>query len=254
MRYRLDVAYHGRDFHGWQRQPDLRTVQGELETWVGRFLGHDPPPAIIGAGRTDAGVHAERMPAHFDWPHVIDTESFARRLRVAMPHDLALQQLHHVSDGFHARYSAKSRRYSYQIHLGANPFGRDRRWEIYRALDRSALETCAARILGKHDFSGFCRSASRRENNRCEVSESSWRFEDRLFTYSICADRFLHEMVRLLVGTYVAAASGRWGPDRVSEILRTGDVRLCGDTAPAHGLTLTEVAYPPGVGEAIDFD
>ncbi|HWO56975.1 MAG TPA: tRNA pseudouridine(38-40) synthase TruA [bacterium] len=254
MRYRLDVAYHGRDFHGWQKQPGLRTVQGELEVWLSRFLGDREEVALTGAGRTDTGVHALALPAHFDWPEPIDTVALHHRLRVALPHDLAILSFHRVADDFHARYSAIARRYVYRVRRGAWPFNRDRDWQVHGELAIDRLHACAAIIRGTQDFSGFCRALSLKENNRCSVTHSEWRTEGDNLTYRIRADRFLHQMVRLIVGTSVAVARGQGTPERLREILTAGDVTLCGDAAPPHGLTLEAVEYPDGVGEPLDFD
>jgi tRNA pseudouridine38-40 synthase len=254
MRYRIDVAYHGREFHGWQKQPGLRTAQGELEIWLSRLLAGGAEISVTGAGRTDTGVHSLNTPAHFDWPERIDTKALEHRLRAALPNDLRVTSLHIVADDFHARYSAIARQYSYRIRLGAWPFDRDRQWQIHDTLALEALENCARLVLGEHDFSGFCRAGSVRQNNRCVVTESNWTFDSPILTYSIRADRFLHEMIRLMMGTFVAIARGRWGVEHVSDILRTKDVEQCGDAAPAHGLTLERVEYPDGVGVPLDFD
>lgn len=254
MRYRIDVAYHGRDFHGWQKQPGLRTVQGELELWLSRLVGTTAEVSLTGAGRTDAGVHSLHTPAHFDWPELIDTKAIAHRLRVALPHDLRVSAFHQVAEDFHARYSACARQYTYCIRLGTWPFNRDREWQLHDDLNFEALQSCASALLGRHDFSGFCRAESLRQNNRCTISESCWEIRDSQLKYTIRADRFLHEMIRLIIGTFVSIARGRWSVEHVSEILRTGNVGLCGDAAPAHGLTLEYVEYPPGVGVPLDFD
>jgi len=243
MRFRLDVVYHGREFHGWQRQPGLRTVQGELELWLARLLGGAPPIAVTGAGRTDAGVHATGMVAHFDTDTAFAPDELLRRLQVALPPDLAVKSLVPADAGFHARHSAASRTYSYRIATTPTPFGRDRHWQVFEPLDSALLSAAAAIVVGEHDFSGFCRSESRKDDNRCRVSESRWQRDEGVFLYWICADRFLHEMVRLLVGTMVDIGRGHFSLERMTEILESGDVRLCGDAAPAHGLTLELVEY-----------
>lgn len=254
MRYRLDVAFHGAGFHGWQKQPGLRTVQGELEMWLSRLMGDSSELSLTGAGRTDAGVHARGLPTHFDCSNPVDSSAILHRLQVALPDDMKALRLHAVDRDFHARYSAISRRYVYRIRLGRWPFDRDREWHIHDAVDVVTLTSCAAAVLGTHDFRGFCVRQSHRESNYCTVTESAWHQDGPLLTYTIRADRFLHEMVRLLVGTFVAAARGRWDPGRVSEILANGQAGHCGDAAPPHGLTLEEVCYPEGVGEPGDFD
>jgi tRNA pseudouridine38-40 synthase len=254
MRYRLDVAFHGAEFHGWQRQPGLRTVQGELETWIARLLGDSSEVSVVGAGRTDAGVHATIMPTHFDQAVPIDADELYRRLQVALPEDLKALKLHSVADAFHARYSASSRRYVYRVRIGHWPFDRDREWQIYDELDLAVLQSCAELAIGTHDYRGFCLANSKKENNYCTVMESSWQQSGPVLRYTVRADRFLHEMVRLMVGTFVSAARGRWDCKRVADILHTGQVELCGDAAPSHGLTLEEVVYPAGIGNHGDFD
>lgn len=243
MRYRLDLAYHGRNFHGWQRQPGLRTVQGELELWLGRLLGGDSPVSVTGAGRTDAGVHAAGMVAHFDTDFPVAPDELFRRMRQALPADLLVTALTPVDAGFHARFSAVSRTYSYRLVAAPTPFGRDRRWLVCAALDRARLAAAAAIVIGRHDFTGFCRAESQKGDNCCLVTQSEWRAERDELVYRIKADRFLHEMVRLLVGTMVDIGRGRFGIEQMTRILTSGDVRLCGEAAPAHGLTLEAVEY-----------
>ncbi len=252
MRYRIDCAYHGSEFHGWQKQPGLRTVQGELELWLTRILGCHVN--LTGAGRTDAGVHSLGTPSHFDYEGEIDTPKTRRRLDVAVPRDMRIVAMHRVADDFHARYDALARTYTYQIRIGSWPFERDRQWQVHDVLDQNKLSECARLVLGRHDFSGFCRAESQRQNCQCTVDLSTWTFAGDCFTYTIRADRFLHEMIRLLIGTFVAAARGLWGPEHVETILSSGNVELCGDAAPPHGLTLQRVEYPQGVGLPVDFD
>jgi len=254
MRYRIDIAFHGAGFHGWQKQPGCRTVQGEIELWLERLVGHGTPVSVTGAGRTDSGVHAAGMVAHFDTPSPIEPASLIHRLRVALPHDLVVTSLYAVSNDFHARYSATSRAYRYRIRLGRWPFERDREWQIHEELDIALLSTASQIILGRHDFSGFCRAESRRESNLCDISRSEWSLDGPRLTYLIRADRFLHEMVRLIVGTSVAIARGHLELGTMTQILNSGDVRLCGDAAPPHGLTLEAVEYPEDVAKPLDFN
>jgi tRNA pseudouridine38-40 synthase len=250
----MDIAFHGAEFHGWQKQPGCRTVQGEIELWLERLMGTSTPVGIVGAGRTDAGVHATGMVAHFDSTVSIETEALLHRLRVALPHDLVVTDLHPVAEEFHARYSATARTYRYCIRLGRWPFDRDREWQIHEPLDLTSLQTSGRAILGRHDFSGFCRAESRRESNLCNVTSSEWTSDGPRLIYLIRADRFLHEMVRLIVGSSVAIARGHFEPRRMLEILQSGDVRLCADAAPPHGLTLELVEYPDAVAKPLDFN
>ena len=243
-RYKLECAYHGARFHGWQRQPNSRTVQGELEMWLGRLLNRSEDSVNLnGAGRTDAGVHAEQMVAHFDFDQSFDVDLILNRLRAALPPDLVVSSLARVNGDFHARYCARWRIYSYTIQSHPNPFGRDRSWAIASELSADILITIAGSVLGEHDFRGFCLAGSQKEDCRCVVHDSRWKKSGTQWEYRIKADRFLHQMVRLLVGTMVDAALGRMPAARVSEILAGGDVRLCGSAAPPHGLTLLKIGY-----------
>jgi len=253
LRYRLDIAYHGGAFHGWQKQPGLRTVQGELELWLTRLVGAAEPLAVTGAGRTDAGVHAERMAAHFDCGADLECDALLERLKAALPEDMAALALSRVPPDFHARYSATRKSYEYRLATVQSPFGRDRVWHAPRPFDLQAAQAAALTVLGQHDFSGFCRAASLRENNTCRVTLSAWEGWGVEYRYRVTADRFLHEMVRLLVGTMVQIARGVSPVGLMQEILERRDVTLCGNAAPPHGLTLIAVEYPPVHPQGDDF-
>ncbi|HEX9751529.1 MAG TPA: tRNA pseudouridine(38-40) synthase TruA [candidate division Zixibacteria bacterium] len=243
-RYRIDCAYHGAAFSGWQRQPGQRTVQSVLELWLGRILGQPGGIDVTGAGRTDAGVHAELMVAHFDVDQPIDAVAVCHRLRAALPDDIVVKAIRPVDSDFHARYRAIGRTYEYRVQFTASPFGRDRWWFVPETIDVTVLEACAESVMGRHDFRGFCLAESQRSDNHCTVCESHWSQDGTRLIYRISADRFLHEMVRLIVGTMVDAARGRFDAERVAEIISSADVRLCGTAAPPHGLTLVSVSYP----------
>jgi len=253
FRYRIDLAFHGAKFHGWQRQPNLRTVQGELETWITRILGGRDPVAVTGAGRTDAGVHAEHMVAHFDSAPDLDTAELVERLSATLPEDISIQHISPVSADFHARFGAVARSYVYRIDSRRTPFGRDRSWRIPRPFNLPVAQDAAHGILGVHDFTGFCRAASRRESMDCLVTKSIWEETGEGFAYHIIANRYLHGMVRLLVGTMVEISWGRWPVERMREIIAAKDVRLCGMIAPPHGLTLARIDYP-GEDQPPDFN
>lgn len=243
-RYRLDCAFHGARFHGWQRQPALRTVQGELEEWLAKLLGAQTPISVTGAGRTDAGVHARGMVAHFDWPEKIDAPDLLHRLTSALPDDLIVNDLRPIDPGFHARYSALQKTYEYRVSNQPSPFERDRTWFIHGDVRWDELSDAANAILGENDFAGFCIAESLKPNTVCRVHAARWHTDGTVWRFRITADRFLHQMVRLLVGTQIDIARGRWPVDRMHEILDARDVRLCGQAAPAHGLTLISVEYP----------
>jgi tRNA pseudouridine38-40 synthase len=198
-------------------------MAGELELWLNRLLGRSPI-AVTGAGRTDAGVHAERMSAHFDTPGNVDVGALLVRLRAALPDDLAALALTPVPDNFHARYSALRKTYEYRLSVERSPFARDRVWQIPRPFEIGLAREAAKSILGEHDFSGFCLATSLRENNSCFVSQSGWDSIGAEFRYRVTANRFLHEMVRLLVGTMADIARGNRPIAAMGEILQRRDV------------------------------
>ncbi len=214
--------------------------------WLTRILGGHDPITVTGAGRTDAGVHAEHMVAHFDAELSAGPGPLASRLSAALPEDIEILGITRVSDDFHARYSAVARTYIYRIDSRRTPFGRDRSWRIPRPFDLPVAQEAAMRILGVHDFTGFCRAASRRDSMDCDIRESHWDQTGEGFAYHITANRFLHGMVRLLVGTMVEISWRRWPVARMEKILTSKDVRLCGMIAPPHGLTLARIDYPGG--------
>ena len=253
MRYRVDLSFHGAGFHGWQRQLHDRTVQGELESWLTRLLAATEQIAVTGAGRTDAGVHASAMVAHFDTELSFDPVHLTLRLQAAIPPDLVVHRVSPAPQGFHARYSAVARGYEYHITNRPSPFDRDRVWYVPGRLSMADLKAAATLVLGRHDFSGFCIAASRKEQNTCDLTHSSWECVGETIVYRARADRFLHMMVRLLVGTMVDIGRGRWSPGRMEEILTSRDVKLCGAAAPPHGLTLVAVEYPTDPDGAGDF-
>ncbi len=242
IRLRIDVAYRGRDFHGWQIQPELRTVQGELRRQCSRLLGRPATP--VGAGRTDAGVNAVGQVAHLDTA----TEDEARRVMGAlprlMPADIQVTGISRVSPHFNARFSAVARRYGYRLFFGHDIF-REFEWQVFFDLDREAMDRAAAVFLGAHDFSSFCRTASLKEaGNVCDVDLCHLEWRERSAIFHVRANRFLHHMVRIMVGTLVEIGQGSKPVDAMAEILSARDRSRAGRMAPAQGLFLEEVTYP----------
>lgn len=259
VRLRLDVAYDGTGFHGWARQPGLRSVQGELEEALSSVLR---VPAAVGvrvavAGRTDAGVHALGQVCHCDVPQLclpradIDDEGLGavlRRLNGFLAHDVRVRAAGIAPEGFDARWSALWRLYSYCV--ADDPAARDPRtrrhvlWHT-RPLDVPAMDAAARAFLGEHDFAAYCRAREGSSSVRT-VHEISWaRGPGGLVEFRVRADAFCHSMVRALVGAFVAVGDGRWPPERPAQLLAAGVRGPWISTAPAHGLTLVEVGYPP---------
>ena len=240
-RYKMLLEYDGSDFAGWQIQPDARTVQGELEKALAEF-GEGAIP-VTGAGRTDAGVHALGQTAHFDLQRQITPEELRAALNAKTPDDIYIKSLAQTADDFHARYSAEWRRYLYVIAKEPSPIGRKFSWYPPFGYNFKTLQQITPDILGGNDFAGFCRAKSQKENTICTVAVAAWTQNKSQCVFEIVADRFLHEMVRLIVGTMMDIARGRFEPDQLVKILHTGDINLCGTAAPPQGLFLAEVGY-----------
>lgn len=245
-RYRFTVEYDGSGFHGWQVQPGRRTVQGELESALRTLLRENI--IVWGAGRTDSGVHARGQVAHFISERRIDRASLQYKLNGFLEEDLAVRDLRPAPDHFHARHSATGRVYRYHLAFRKSPLLRGRSWYTPGGLDVELLRAHTKKLLGARDFRGFCARSGRHDSTRCRLRRAEWRrWADGVYL-ELEADRFLHHMVRNLVGTLVPIARGRWPGPGIGELLRLKDRRLAGPTAPARGLCLQHVYYRPRPG------
>lgn len=243
--YRLDIEYLGTDWHGWQIQPSHPTIQGALETALQTALRQ--PVSITGSGRTDTGVHACGQVAHFQFDQPIDNQRLLASLRGLLPRSIAVRSILRVADGFHARFDARSRQYRYR--LGSLPFAIDEaiRWYMRPAPDVDRMNEGAGFLIGKQDFSSFCRTQSETENRICTVETAYWHaVPDKAgaLDFVIRADRFLHGMVRAIVGTLVDVGHGKRSPESISTILAATNRVEAGFAAPPHGLMLEQVSYP----------
>lgn len=244
---RLVLQYDGTRFAGWQRQPDARTVQGELERALERLF--NAPTSITGAGRTDAGVHARGQAAHLTVGDRWETPRLRRALNSLVPHDIWVAEAADAAPGFHARYSATARRYTYYVgtdEASASPFRRPYEWGVRDPLDRNALDAASGALLGEHRFYGFAvrGTAPAGDEHRCTITTATWRERSGGLEFVVEANRFLHHMVRFLVGTMVDVASGRRSLASFTALLDADDNRAVSPPAPAHGLFLDHVTYP----------
>ena len=245
---RLVLQYDGTRFAGWQRQPDARTVQGELERVLERLFG--TPSGVTGAGRTDAGVHARGQAAHLRVGERWATAALRRAMNALLPSDVWIAEAADAPDGFHARYSATARRYTYYVgtdEASASPFRRPYEWGVGSLADRGALDDAARALIGEHRFYGFAvrGTAPPGDEHRCDVMRAEWRERAGGLAFIIEANRFLHHMVRFLVGTMVDVARGRRTVASFTALLDAEDNRAVSPPAPAHGLFLDHVTYPP---------
>jgi tRNA pseudouridine38-40 synthase len=251
VRIALGLEYDGAGFEGWQTQPHRRTVQDALEAALAQFAGE--PLATVCAGRTDAGVHARGQVVHFDTRRERDLSSWIRGVNRYLPPAVAVQWARVVPADFHARYSARARRYEYWIynHAVRSPLLQDRAAWVFRPLDVAAMQAAAACLLGRHDFSSFrsaqCQAASpERELFQCEVQ----RVGARLVRVRVAANAFLHHMVRNLVGALVAVGTGREEASWLARLLEARDRREAAPTMAAGGLVLVHVEYDAAFGFA----
>lgn len=250
------IQYDGSGFAGWQRQNATRTVQGEFEAVLGRLVSDGERVAAVGAGRTDAGVHALGQGVSFTatdrWAG--QPADLRRALNALLPRDIWVERVHLMRAGFDARRSATARRYRYVIgtdERSASPFRRSYEWALGPAqgavLDVAALRAAAAALLGEHDFRGLAAAGAATSHYRCRVALADWapRADGVGVTFTVEADRFLHHMVRFIVGTMVDIALGRRPPDDFPRLLAATDNLAASPPAPPHGLFLEAVRYPP---------
>jgi tRNA pseudouridine38-40 synthase len=243
----LVLHYDGAGFSGWQVQPARRTVQGVLEEVLERLCGGRVP--ALGSGRTDAGVHARGQAVGVRVPHKWDATRLRRAVNALLPDDVWVAAAWQMRPEFHARYSATARRYRYYVGLddaAASPFRRDREYVYRHAIDRGRLDEATHRIVGAHIFRAFAvrGTAPPTDDHRCDVRVARWSDRPGGITFEIEANRFLHHMVRFLVGTLLDVASGRRPPGDMADLLAAEDNRAVSPPAPPHALFLDDVTYP----------
>lgn len=242
MRYFIHLAYDGTRFHGWQIQPNGISVEGEIERCLSVILRQ--PVDIIGAGRTDAGVHARHMAAHFDIPEAIDCAQLTYRLNRMLPPDISIYRIEQVADDLHARFSATSRAYHYYIYTRKDPFHRHYAWYCHYDLDFKRMNEAAAVLMEYKDFACFCKSHTDVKTTLCDVMEARWiEQHDGTWYFRIKANRFLRNMVRAVVGTLVEVGRGRMDIQGFRNVIE-GKLRTqAGESMPGNALFLEKVEY-----------
>jgi tRNA pseudouridine38-40 synthase len=240
---KLVLEYDGTSYAGWQRQPDQLTIQEAIERAIRQVS--QATVSIIGAGRTDSGVHARGQVASFrtelDW----SASSWMRALNAVLPKDIAVRSSAHMDDSFHAQHDAQGKLYTYRIlHRPARPtIDRAFAWHIYKSLNDVAMQQAAATLIGSQDFSSFEGSLTDNTNPICHLQRLDViRCDDQIFI-EVYADRFLKHMVRAIVGTIVEVGLNKRSPNSLTEVLRARDRSAAGQTAPPHGLCLMRVDY-----------
>lgn len=241
MRYFLELSYHGKNYFGWQIQPDVISVQEKINTSISTLLQKDIN--IVGAGRTDAGVHASQMYAHFDVDEVL-SDNFTYKLNAILPDDIVIYKTVLVANDAHARFDAISRSYEYKIYLGRNPFLLDTTWQLYhKNIDLVAMNKVAKVLLEYEDFECFSKVKTDVNTFICHVSEAKWTLIGNELTFHITANRFLRNMVRAIVGTLLDVGLGKISEPDFKKIIESKDRSKAGVSVPAKALFLTKIAY-----------
>ena len=242
--FKLVLSYDGTDLHGWQVQPDASTVQGAVLAAARRFL--DDAPSVTGASRTDAGVHALRQVASLTIASPLDAAAVLGALNAALPPAIRVLTVAEAPPGFDARRSAAGKRYAYVIDNGAvaSPLWRRLAWHVSAPLDIEAMRRALVALRGRHDFGAFCAAPGRDADPVCRVHALHVVRRRRRVAVFLSADRFLHHMVRNIVGSAVEVGRGAREPGWLGEVLASGDRTRAGPTAPAQGLVLVRVRYP----------
>ena len=242
MRYFIVFSYDGTNYHGWQEQPNAVTVQQQLNEALATILR--TPVVTTGAGRTDTGVHARMMVAHFDTELDV-TADLAEKLNRLLPPDIAVSRVSKVDERAHARFDATSRTYHYDIVTGKDPFNDRFATRIYYNLDFNRMNEAAKYLLGQHDFTSFSKSGTDTKTNICTIEKAQWQqLAPHFYRFEITADRFLRNMVRAVVGTLFQVGRGRLQTDDIPAILDRQDRCAAGESVPAKGLSLVNVTYP----------
>ncbi len=238
---RLLIEYDGSDFVGWQIQAQGRTVQGELARALGVLLREEVIPT--GSGRTDAGTHALGQVAHFHTQTQLPPDRLKRGLNGLLPDDICIHDVRDVSPDFHARYSAKRKRYRYRIHPGKNAVQRRYTWSYMTELNADQMQASSTALIGTHSFGAFCKQDPVPEDLSCTIYAAGWHREGRELVFEIEGNRFLRHMVRILVGTMVEIGLDKRPADDLARLLQDGRRAQAGRTAPACGLHLLWVEY-----------
>lgn len=242
MRYFVWFSYDGTAYHGWQIQPNGNSVQAELQRALSTLLREEI--SVTGAGRTDAGVHARQMVAHFDFSEAIDPEQLAYKLNRILPCDIAVDRVELVDDDMHARFSATSRTYHYYIHTKKDPFSRPYSTELHYELDFDKMNEAGRILMTYDDFGAFCKSHSDVKTTLCRVTKAEWvQTSETSWYFEITANRFLRNMVRAVVGTLIDVGRGRLTLDDFRKVIEGKRRTEAGESMPANALFLENIRY-----------
>ena len=245
MRYFIEIAYNGKNYFGWQRQPNDISVQQVLEETLSTLLRCEIK--LTGAGRTDAGVHAKQLFAHFDFDEIDNIPVLIYKMNSFLPKDISVRNILNVDSDSHARFDAVAREYDYIISLKKDPFSETFAYQVRHKPDVELMNKAAETLLGHKDFQCFSRSKTDVKTYYCTITKAIWKEEDKKLIFTVSADRFLRNMVRAIVGTLLEVGYGKISLLEFQQILDSKSREEAGASAPAHGLYLTKVVYPEAV-------
>lgn len=241
MRYFIEFSYNGKNYFGYQIQPKDISVQEELEKAFSTILREKIK--TTGAGRTDTGVHAKKMFAHFDTEQILN-DKLVHQLNSFLPADIGIKRIFQVKDDFHARFDATFRTYEYYISLEKNPFTQDSAWQHWRKpLDINKMNEACKILFEYEDFTSFAKLHTDNKTNLCKMYRAEWEQNGTELKFTISANRFLRNMVRAIVGTMVEVGSGKIQPEDVRKVIENKNRNSAGTSAPAHALFLVDVGY-----------
>jgi tRNA pseudouridine38-40 synthase len=245
-RFFIYLSYNGADYCGWQNQPNGVSIQHKIEECLGILLRQ--PVSVTGAGRTDAGVHARLMVAHFDWDgEDFGTEILTEKMNRILPRDIAIQKIIRISPEAHARFDAVSRTYKYYLTEEKNPFDYPFRYKITPPLDFEKMNAAARILLEYTDFTSFSKLHTDVKTNNCRILKAEWTQENDAYVFTIQADRFLRNMVRAIVGTLLEVGKGKLQEEGLRQIIESKDRGKAGTSVPGNALFLTDIEYPESV-------
>ncbi|MEM6721037.1 MAG: tRNA pseudouridine(38-40) synthase TruA [Bacteroidota bacterium] len=242
MKYFIELSYNGENYHGWQNQPNAISVQEVIEKALSTLLRSDI--AIVGAGRTDAGVHAKQMFAHFDTEVVFDASELTFKLNSFLPKDIAIQAIHSVHEEAHARFDATGRTYEYWIVSQKNPFHNQSAHTVFKPLNVPLMNEAAKELFNYEDFKSFSKTHTDVKTYICRIEKAIWEQKNELLVFTIRADRFLRNMVRAIVGTLLDVGLGKISIPEFKQIIESRDRNKAGTSVPGKALYLTAVTYP----------
>lgn len=241
LRYFIEFSYNGKNYFGYQIQPDAISVQEELEKALSTILREEIK--TTGAGRTDTGVHAKKIFAHFDTEQPL-SEQLPHKLNSFLPQDISIKRIFPVKNDFHARFDATYRTYEYYISMEKNPFTQDSAWQLWRrTLDINKMNEACKILFEYEDFTSFAKLKTDNKTNICKMYKAEWEQSGGELKFTVSANRFLRNMVRAIVGTMVEIGAGKIKPEELHQVIEDKNRNAAGTSAPGHGLFLVDVGY-----------